>query len=110
MRSRFSAFATGDTDYLLKTWHPRTRPQRLDLDPAMEWTRLEVLSARGGPFDQEGVVTFRAYYRVLVPNGSGTDGTLSERSTFVRSDGRWLYVDGLIDEGSARRNWVRPRP
>ena len=33
MRSRFTAFALGDADYLLRTWHPDTRPESLELDP-----------------------------------------------------------------------------
>ncbi|WP_275423743.1 YchJ family protein, partial [Virgisporangium ochraceum] len=30
MRSRYSAFALGDADYLLRTWHPTTRPRSPD--------------------------------------------------------------------------------
>lgn len=90
MRSRFSAFAVGDRDYLLATWHPTTRPSELELDPERRWYRLDVLSTRlGGPFDTEGVVEFTAYHR-----GSAGTGTQHEVSRFVREDGRWLYVDG----------------
>ena len=32
MRSRFTAFVTGDSNYLLATWHPDTRPESLSLD------------------------------------------------------------------------------
>ena len=31
MRSRYSAFAVGDMPYLLRTWHPTTRPDDLAL-------------------------------------------------------------------------------
>src|SRR4029453_3124096 len=41
MRSRFTAYVVGDRGYLLATWHPSTRPDRLDLDPAMRWYRLQ---------------------------------------------------------------------
>ncbi|NUS16016.1 MAG: hypothetical protein HOY69_32225, partial [Streptomyces sp.] len=41
MRSRYCAFVRLDEGYLLRTWHPRTRPARLDLDPGMRWTGLE---------------------------------------------------------------------
>ncbi|OZG31033.1 hypothetical protein BH683_001050 [Williamsia sp. 1138] len=93
MRSRFTAFATGDRDYLLHSWHPRTRPAELDLDDAMRWYRLEIESTRGGsPFDSTGEVAFTAFYRVQ----GGTAGSLMERSTFERLDGRWVYVDGTI--------------
>lgn len=93
MRSRFAAFAVGDTAYLLRSWHTTTRPATLSLDPRLEWTRLEVLdTSRGGLFDTTGTVEFRAHHRER-----GRAGTLHERSTFRREDGRWVYVDGLTD-------------
>ena len=90
MRSRYSAFAVGDAAYLSATWHPTTRPDSLTLDPALQWYRLDVLrTERGGPFDTDGVVEFRAYHRS--PEGKGNQ---HEVSRFVREGGRWLYVDG----------------
>ncbi|MFC0506292.1 YchJ family protein [Micromonospora costi] len=90
MRSRFSAFAVGDAAYLLRSWHESTRPARLDLDPAQRWIRLEIVdTAAGGLFDSTGTVAFRAHYRA-----GGSAGTLVERSRFVRTDGRWVYLDG----------------
>jgi SEC-C motif-containing protein len=86
MRSRYSAFVKGDAAYLLRTWHPRTRPARLDLDPGMRWTGLEVLETTdGSAFHSTGTVTFRASFR---------GGSLHERSRFERVDGAWVYVDG----------------
>ena len=38
MRSRYSAFAVGDADYLLRTWHPSSRPRELVLEPDLRWT------------------------------------------------------------------------
>lgn len=93
MRSRYSAFAVGDADYLLRTWHPRTRPAELDLDTAQRWLRLEILSRTGGgPFDTEGTVDFRALYRL-----DGATASLTEHSRFTRSGKAWLYVDGDHD-------------
>lgn len=90
MRSRYSAFATGDAEYLLDTWHPGTRPAALDLDPDRRWLHLRIEScSRGGPFDIDGDVEFVAVYR-----GPAGRGELRERSRFVREDGRWYYVDG----------------
>lgn len=85
MRSRYSAFALGNVAYLRVSWHPSTRPARLDLDPALRWLGLEVLQAEGGIFDTEGVVEFRARH---------DRGVLHERSRFVREGGRWVYLDG----------------
>ena len=90
MRSRYCAFAVGDADYLSATWHPSTRPTSLTLDPDRRWYRLDVLrTERGGPFDTEGVVEFRAYHR-----SADGKGSQHEISRFVREKGRWLYVDG----------------
>ena len=85
MRSRYSAFAVGDAAYLLVTWHPSTRPRTVDLDPSVRWTRLEVLSARGGLLDPTGEVCFRAH---------SSAGVVEERSRFTRDAGRWSYLDG----------------
>jgi SEC-C motif-containing protein len=86
MRSRYSAFVKGDAPYLLRTWHPRTRPDRLDLDPGMRWTGLEILETTdGSAFHSTGTVTFRASFR---------GGSLHERSRFERVDGVWAYLDG----------------
>lgn len=91
MRSRYSAFATGDADYLLHSWHPDTRPSTLSLDPAQTWERLEILSTTdGGPLHREGTVEFRAHYR-----HSSHSGVLHELSRFSRVEGRWVYVDGI---------------
>jgi SEC-C motif domain protein len=91
MRSRYSAFARGLAPYLLRTWHPATRPDRLDLDDGITWRRLQIVDVvRGGPSDDTGVVEFRAAYRTA----SGEAGVQHERSRFVRVDGRWLYLDG----------------
>ncbi|MEU2287783.1 YchJ family metal-binding protein [Streptomyces sp. NPDC013178] len=90
MRSRYSAFVKGDVGYLTRTWHPRTRPGRLDLDPRMRWTRLEILdTVDGTAFHATGIVEFRASYR---------GGALRERSRFERVDGAWVYVDGEFPE------------
>lgn len=61
MRSRFTAFAANDADYLLATWHSSTRPPSLDLDPGLRWQRLDVLETQGGPFDDAARVRFRAH-------------------------------------------------
>jgi SEC-C motif-containing protein len=94
MRSRFSAFARGRASYLLASWHPLTRPARLDLDSDVTWRRLQVVdTVAGGIADDAGVVEFRASFRG--PDGAGV---LHERSRFTRVEGRWMYVDGDILE------------
>lgn len=90
MRSRYSAFARRDEAYLLRTWHPRTRPPRVAFDPAMRWTGLTIEdTADGTAFHSTGTVTFRARY-----SDGGRPDSLHERSRFERVDGAWVYVDG----------------
>ena len=81
MRSRYSAYAVGDTDYVWRTWHPRTRPEQIEPDPSLTWTGLEILEAT------DDVVEFQARH---------DRGALHERSRFERRAGRWFYVDGEI--------------
>ncbi len=86
MRSRYDAYVSLDAAYLLETWHVSTRPEKLVLDPGVQWVRLEILGATGGGFlDAEGTVEFVAHYR---------GGSQHENSRFVKVDRRWFYVDG----------------
>jgi SEC-C motif domain protein len=96
MRSRFTAFARGRADYLLSSWHPGTRPARLDLDERITWRRLQIVDTEaGGADDDSGIVEFRAQYLQ-----DGKRHILHERSRFSRGrDGAWRYVDGEIGRG-----------
>ena len=92
MRSRYAAYAVGELDHVFRTWHPRTRPDSIDPDPALTWTGLRVLDvAAGGPDDDTGEVEFEATYE-----RAGRPGRLHERSRFERRRGRWVYVDGDV--------------
>ena len=86
MRSRYSAFAVGDTDYLLHTWHPRTRPDTVEAGDGLEWLSLQVLHA------SDDQVEFVARFR-----GPTGRGFIRERSQFVRLDGRWVYLAPVED-------------
>jgi SEC-C motif-containing protein len=93
MRSRYSAFAHGDADYLFRTWHPRTRPDDVTIDPRITWTGLEVIdSVAGGPDDDRGEVEFKAFFE-----SAGRADSLHERSRFERRAGRWFYLDARED-------------
>ncbi|MFV8053304.1 YchJ family protein [Mycobacterium sp. 48b] len=94
MRSRFSAFAVGDVEYLLTSWHPDTRPVELTLDETVTWRRLQIVDTDAGDeADTTGVVEFRAQYV-----HGGSRHILHERSRFERVKGEWRYVDGEIYE------------
>lgn len=93
MRSRYSAFALGLSDYLLQSWHMSTRPAAsgFELDDTVQWKRLLVEQVEaGGPFDSEGFVIFAAIART--PDGRFEQ---RERSRFLREAGHWRYVDGV---------------
>lgn len=91
MRSRYSAFAVGDTGYLLRTWHPTTRPGSLDLEPDRRWSGLDILGTTGGSaFHAEGTVEFRAHFTLR-----GHADSQYEHSRFVRENGEWVYLDAL---------------
>jgi SEC-C motif-containing protein len=93
MRSRYSAYVLGRADYLRATWHPRTRPERLELadHPATRWLGLQVREQRSTGTDS-ATVEFVARYKV----GGGSAVRLHETSRFIREGGRWFYVDGDI--------------
>ncbi|CAM3886510.1 YchJ family protein [Flavobacterium cucumis] len=89
MRSRYSAFATGDADYLVNTTHISKRRYHNKKDilawsQANKWLKLEVLAST------KTTVTFKAYF---------LDENLKaqvhyEHSTFKFENDKWFYVDG----------------
>lgn len=93
MRSRYSAFALGLADHLVRTWHPRTRPADLTLEQGLTWQRLEIhRTVAGGSGDETGVVEFTAHF-----SGPTGPDQLHEVSRFARRANRWLYLDGEVD-------------
>jgi len=95
MRSRYSAFALGDEDYLRSTWHPDTLPdETLTGESGVKWIALDVLAHQ-----QDGnaaTVEFVARFKL-----SGRAHRLHEVSNFVRQADasgqlRWYYVDGVF--------------
>ncbi len=91
MRSRYTAFVRKDRLHLLRSWHPDTRPKELVFEPKQQWLGLKVIGVSGGTAtDDVGEVEFVARYKI---DGRGT--RLSERSRFVRHDGRWVYDDAI---------------
>jgi SEC-C motif-containing protein len=92
MRSRYVAYTLNRTDYILSTWHPRTRPPHVDPDATpVRWIGLTIRRVEAGtPADQEGLVEFVARYKI-----GGRAYRLHETSRFVLEGGRWLYLDAV---------------
>jgi len=92
MRSRYAAFTLGDAAYLLRSWHPSTRPAQLELDDdrALKWIGLQIRRHLQQD-DDHATVEFIARYRV-----GGRAGRLHETSRFVREQQQWYYVDGDV--------------
>ena len=90
MRSRYTAYVLGHADYLLATWHQRTRPATLELDPAAKWLGLEV-KQRLQTGDDQAEVSFVARFRL-----AGRAVRLTEHSRFMRENGGGFYVEGGV--------------
>ena len=89
MRSRYSAFVLGQSDYLLATWHPSTRPAGLEpLPPGLRWLGLEVRRHHSAD-EAHATVEFVARSKL-----GGRAERLHEISRFVRENGRWMYLGG----------------
>jgi SEC-C motif-containing protein len=92
MRSRYTAFVLGDVDWIMDSHHPDTvgevdRDEVEQWSTSSEWLGLRVRSTEGGgPDDDEGVVHFRARYKV---QSQQVDHV--ERARFTRVDGAWRF-------------------
>lgn len=93
MRARYSAYVLGLMDFVHASWHANTRPPLAELkhDAATKWLGLDV--KRHVPMQNEATVEFVARYKV-----EGRAYRLHEVSRFVREQGCWFYVDGVISE------------
>jgi SEC-C motif-containing protein len=95
MRSRYTAHAKKEFDYLFKTTHPSNR-QDDDRKGTCGLVPKAGLAAagssqygKGGPDDSAGTVEFLARYR---KDSKAFDH--HEIAEFVREDGRWYFKDG----------------
>ena len=97
MRSRYSAFAKGLADYLIRTTDPDG--EAYEEDTAL-WRKSLLQTAKSHSFP--GVIIHETgpdfvYFTARIFQGV-RDVSFSERSHFVRRDGRWLYHDGAVEE------------
>jgi SEC-C motif domain protein len=92
MRSRYTAFAQQNWEYVVITSHPEEKKELAKIGPALieeglVWKKLEIVGVRaGGRDDSEGQVDFVAHFVK-----DGTAQTLRESSRFYKINGRWVY-------------------
>jgi len=92
MKSRYSAYATHQADYLLATTHISERKYYSKEDilhwaAANKWEKLEIISFT------EDTVEFKAYF----VDGNNVNRVHYEFSTFKQENGSWFYVDGKFE-------------
>lgn len=95
MRSRYTAYQRGNTDWLLATWHPSQRSPELTASLSSglsdtEWLGLNVISHTHEKDSNEAFVTFYARYREKQQTSA-----IYERSRFIREEQHWYYIDGV---------------
>lgn len=95
MRSRYSAYAKAEIEYLYETSGPEVR-REFDEEStrkwaeSAEWQGFEVLESRGGgERDDQGEIEFIARYRV-----EDHDLKHHEVAQFERRNGEWRFRDG----------------
>ena len=96
MRSRYTAYAMGNAQYIYRTWHEKTRPTLPSLrksDP-QKLVALKILSTQeGAENDSKGMVEFVASYESLIV-GEPIEQH-HEKSLFAKIKGHWVYIDRI---------------
>ena len=102
MRSRYSAYATGNGLYLVESTVAQHRVEA-DIElieehaQNVQWLKLEILSSKTS--GDWGTVEFKAYYR------ENEEIRLHhEKSTFLRDKGIWYYEQGELFDTKIGRN------
>ncbi len=104
MRSRYTAFCTGNLNYLVAThdgkeWKPSDRKDLANTLKTTRWLNLLIVNTQKGKArDKRGIVEFVAAYRpagsILSVRPAGEVEQMHERSHFVKKAGQWLYTTG----------------
>jgi SEC-C motif-containing protein len=101
MRSRYSAYAIKLVDYIMDSTHSDHPDYQADRD---SWRKELNNFSDGTRFDGLKILSFEdsedtAYvtFTALLRQGE-QDFSFTEKSQFVKKDGRWLYNSGEISE------------
>lgn len=108
MRSRYTAYAKAETDFLLKSLHPDQRADFNEKETSAwarnsEWQGLEIMNIHhGGNDDTEGTVEFIATF-----SQNGVKRNHHESAHFKKLGGEWFFENG---EMVGRKPVVRTSP
>jgi len=92
MKSRYTAYAIGNAEYIVKTTHPDSPHFEKDLNEwkksikefgNSEFKKLEIIEFIDG--EKEAFVEFKAYIENYI---------MHEKSHFVKEE-KWFYIDGI---------------
>jgi len=92
MKSRYTAYAIGNAEYIIKTTHPSSPHFEKDINEwknsikefsKSEFKKLEIIQFIDG--EKEAYVEFKAYI---------DDYVMHEKSSFLKEN-KWCYFDGI---------------
>ena len=108
LRSRYSAFVTGDIDYVIRTTHSKMVSE-IKRDEIETWSKnstwhgLRVMQKEGGELnDEKGSIIFEARYEL-----EGKKNEHFEKSFFEKENGVWKFFDA---QGVHMGTYVREAP
>ena len=99
MRSRYSAYASNEPSYLMRSTHSSQQQFHHEADlkawaKANTWQKLTIIACqKGQSHETTGEVEFKAFYL----DSAGKPQVHHEKSTFVKEAGQWFYVSGIIN-------------
>ncbi|MCK5070558.1 MAG: SEC-C domain-containing protein [Desulfocapsa sp.] len=107
MRSRYTAFTLADNQYLMDSWAKETRPKEIHTeDDTIQWLSLEIKECENGTIkDTDGFVGFTARFL-----SGGHLCKLHEKSSFIKEDNVWYYLDGETESETEKVGRNTPCP
>ncbi len=95
MRSRYAAYAVGNSRYIMQTTHPDNRDYSTDIlrweEDILQFCRhTDFLGLHIEAFTEESEEAFVTFTAKL------SSGEMREKSRFVKQQGRWLYLEGEV--------------
>jgi SEC-C motif domain protein len=100
MRSRYCAYALGNTEYIIETTHPNHIDQKIPIEQRKaqieefsrhtDFKNLEILDS-----SEEKEASFVTFHATLFQDGH--DCSFIEKSRFEKIEGKLYYLNGVID-------------